>query len=100
METDDDVLSLLTRGEIESTMDKLQESIKVLYKIFRESSKNPNDKEGLAYGYTFGYVQKFLEDIEIIVPDIPKDKIEIIQKEALKVLTKRIDDIIDSITDM
>jgi hypothetical protein len=100
MATDDNILLLLTRGEIERSMDKLEKTIKLLYKSFKEDNKNPSDKEGLAYGYAFGYIQKFVEDIEIIVPNMPKDKIGKIQKETIEVFRKRINNIIDSITDM
>ena len=104
MSKSDDVISYIVRALVkdrfEKNMDRLEENMKDIYKGFREMYANPGDKEGFAVGYALGYTKAYLDSIKGIVPNMPEDEMGAMEKEIVKSLKKRINDIIDEITDL
>ena len=101
--TADDLFTTLGRGTFENIMDKLEKSIDVYYKVFKDNKAKIDGKEAFAYAYVFGYIENAIESVSKNFPDLEKktqrDEMatEFIETEMFK---RRIKCLIDKITDL
>lgn len=92
------------RGNLELSMDVLESNIKDHYKSFNKDRVVPLNKEGFAYGFTWAQTLCNIRAFRVMMPkinkDIQKTDEDTIREEALKVFDKRINHIVDSLTDL